>query len=329
MAFIKLNIVRLILIAFLLLGEFSQTTQAGESVVIGISPSLTATLSIIAKEQGYFNEQGVDVQLRVIESGSKAVAMMMNGQIDISESSVFGLVSNSFIRKDFSIFTQLSISGNDNMIVARRDRGIKTISDLKGKKVGVLKVGFPHYVLDLMLLNAGIDSGKIQLVYGEPDQLCKMLVSGVLDAVCVYGGWIDKAEKSLKENAVEFYDGKLVRVTVVQACKSRLVERNPDFIKKILNAYIKAEAYVKNNPDKAERTVVEYLHLDMNNSKRFWKPNMMHVALEQSLIKDMENMARWQIDTGMTNNTKVPNYLSFINFKSLTEVDPARVTITH
>jgi hypothetical protein len=34
-----------------------------------------------------------------------------------------------------------------------------------------LKGGFPHYILDLMLLNAGVDSKKINLVFEETDRL--------------------------------------------------------------------------------------------------------------------------------------------------------------
>jgi hypothetical protein len=67
----------------------------------------------------------------------------------------------------------------------------------------------------------------------------------------------------------------------------------------------------------------------MGNAQKVWKPKMVHIALEQSLIKDMENMAQWQIDTGMSNGRKIPNYLEFIHFRNLMEVDPKRVSITH
>jgi ABC-type nitrate/sulfonate/bicarbonate transport system substrate-binding protein len=308
---------------------FSLTSHAGERVVIGISSALTATLNIIAQQQNYFSQQGIDAEIRVIESGSKAVAMMLNDEIDISESAIFALVSNSFNRRDFKIYTQASISGNDNMIVARKDKGIRKITDLKGKKVGVLKGAFPQYVLDLMLLNAGVDSQKIHLVLEDNDRLYQMLSSGELDAACMHGGWIDKATKNLKENSVLFHDEKLVRVTVVHAGKTRTFERNHELFTRILKAYIKAEEYVKKNPDAALKTVVEYLKLDMSNAQKVWKPKMVHVALEQSLIKDMENLAQWQIDTGMRKSPKIPNYLDFIHFRNLMEVDPKRVTVTH
>jgi ABC-type nitrate/sulfonate/bicarbonate transport system substrate-binding protein len=215
------------------------------------------------------------------------------------------------------------------MIVARQDKGIRKITDLTGKRVGALKGAFPQYVLDLMLLNAGVDSKKIHLVLTDNDRLYQMLSSGELDAACMHGGWVDKAAKTLKVNAVLFHDEKLVRVTVVHAGKTRTFERSPELFSRILKAYIKAEEYVKKNPDAALKTVVEYLKLDRSNAQKVWKPKMVHVALEQSLIKDMENLAQWQIDQGIQKNAKIPNYLDFIHFKNLTEVDPKRVTITH
>jgi sulfonate transport system substrate-binding protein len=325
---IKYPLKQLILALSMFLG-LTFSAEAADRVTIGISPSLTATLNVIAKQQGYFSQMGVDVDLRTIESGSKAVVMMLNDEIDISESSIYALVVNSFKRKDFKIYSQVSISGNDNMIVARKDRGIKKITDLKGKKVGVLKGAFPQYVLDLMLLNAGLDSKKIQLVMEENDRLYKMLSSGELDAVCFYGGWADKATNILKNNAVLFHDEKLVRVTVVHAGKTKTFERNPAMFSRILKAYMMAEEYVKKNPDAAMKAVVEYLKLDMKNAKEVWKPKMVHVALEQSLIKDMENLAQWQIDTGLQSGGKIPNFLDYIYFKSLTAAEPKRITITH
>jgi hypothetical protein len=97
----------------------------------------------------------------------------------------------------------------------------------------------------------------------------------------------------------------------------------------MLKAYIKAEEYVKKNPDSAMKTVVDYLKLDMANARKVWKPNMIHVALEQSLIKDMENLAQWQIETGLQKSSNMPNFLNFIYYSSLASLDPKRVTIAH
>lgn len=302
---------------------------AGDRIVIGVSPALTAALTIIAQQQGYFASQGADVEVRVIESGTRAVAMMLNDELDVSESTPFLLVKKGFERKDFRIYAQVSVAGNDNMIVARRDRGIRTLADLKGKRIGVLLGGFPNYVLDLMLLGAGFDTSQVTLQPEENSRLAPLLASGALDAACLYGGWAETAARELGANGIVFHDEAIVRVTVVHAAKTRTLERSPERFERILRAYLQAEEYVRKHPDAALKAVVEYLKLDATMARRVWKPTMTHVALEQALVKDMENLAQWQLDTGQVAAPKAPNALELIHFGSLTAVAPKRVTIIH
>ncbi|MDD2851559.1 MAG: hypothetical protein PHY09_06605 [Desulfuromonadaceae bacterium] len=103
---------RRMLITITLFFGFAVTAQAGDRVVIGVSPALSATLSIIAKQHGFFSQQNVDADVRVVTSGSKAVEMMLKDELDISESTVFALVTNSFSRADYKILTQVSTADN-------------------------------------------------------------------------------------------------------------------------------------------------------------------------------------------------------------------------
>jgi len=304
-------------------------SMAGEKLVIGHSLSVTATLTIIAKTQGYYVKEGLDVELRNMRSGTVGVAAMLADEIDVSESPVFSLVANGFKRNDYRIFTTTAVYGNDNQVVARKDRGINSVRDLKKKKVGTLKGGLPHYVLGLMLTKAGLAQKDVTIVLDEADNLSARLKSGELDAVCLYGGWIDMLKQSMGENAVIIGDKNLLRVTGVQAAKREKLEKNPALFTKLLKAYIRAEEFVKKNPDLALKIVVDELKMDLTQAKAIWKPNLVHIGLDQSLVVDMENIARWQIESGLQNGQNIPNYLNFINFTLLEKINPARVTIEH
>jgi len=164
-------------------------------------------------------------------------------------------------------------------------------------------------------------------VLEENDRLFAQLTAGELDGVCFYGGWADKAAAALADNAILFHDEKLVRVTVVHAALNQTLEQRPQLFKRLLKAYLQAEEYVRANPAAALKAVVDYLKLDPQRAQEVFKPAMIHVALEQSLVKDLENLAQWQLETGLRRAAKVPNYLDFISFRSLAEVDPKRVTI--
>lgn len=300
-----------------------------EKLVLGHSPSVSEALNVIAKNHGFFAREGLDVELRDMGSGNLAVDAMLNDKIDVAESTTFALVDNAFRRKDFQIYATMTVSGNYNVIVARGDRGLKTVRDLKGKKVGVLKNGYPSYVLDLMLFKAGLSPKDVKIVQDEIRNLPQRIASGELDAVCVFGNWIDKTQKLLGGSAVIFHDPDLLKMTIVQAAKKDKLAKRPDLFVRLLKAYIRAEEYVKKNPDAALKEVVKELGLDMTRTIKVWKPNLFHVGLDQSMIKDMENMAHWQLESGMHAATRIPDYIDFINFRIIETIDPKRIRIVH
>lgn len=325
----KRNVLTQCILFFLLLSVPGTARAAADKLTIGISPSLTGTLDVVAEAQGYFKQEGLEVELRVMAAGPIGVQAMLDDEIDLSESAIFALVKNSFSRKDFKILTTVSAAGNDNMVIGRKDRGIGRLQDLQGKKVSVLKGGFPSYVLDLMLAGAGLSLKDIQEVPEDPEASVAHITSGEVDAVCIYGRWTDLIKQALNNNYVVFHDERLCRVTVVLAGKSAKLDGNPERFRKLLRAYLRAEAYVKANPDKALAAVVNRLQLDFNSARKVWKPNLFDVALDQSLISDMENMARWQIDTGTQSTSVMPNFLDFIQFNLLESIDAKRVHIIH
>lgn len=301
--------------------------RAQDRLIIGISSSLTATLGVVAEKMGYFAREGLGVELRNVVSGNNGVVMMLRDEIDVSESTVFALVANSFTRDDFRIFATTAVSGNDNAIVARKDRGIAEVRDLRGKTVGVIAAGFPEYVLDLMLLKAGLATSEVLIVKDEPQKLVQYIAGGRLDAVCSFGAWIDRTRAAIPGNDIVFHDESLVRVTSTLAAKRGRLERDQAVFAKLLRAYALAEDYVTKNPDRALAATVDYFGLDPVASREAWKPNLFRLRLDQSMIRDMENMARWQIDTGRQKAAGIPDSLELFDFGPLERLDPKRVTI--
>ncbi|MEI6809061.1 MAG: ABC transporter substrate-binding protein [bacterium] len=303
--------------------------QAAERVVIGISPSLTASLAVIAKEKGFFAAEGLDVEVRNVMSGSKGVELMLKGDIDLAESTLFPLVTQRFNRKDFSLLASISVVGNDNVVLARKDHSVDSLKSLKGKRIGTIAGGFPGYVLGLMLLDAGVSPKEVQIVLGDPATLVSDIAAGRLDAVCLFGGWVDRVKQSLGTNCVAFEDADIVRVTCMLVGKSAKLEGNPGIYCRLLKAYIRAETYLRSDRDHALESVIDYLKLDKVNARKVAKTSLFKVSLNQSLICEMENMARWHVATGLRQGPEIPDYLDLFWFKGLNDVEPGRVTIVH
>ncbi|HOX17759.1 MAG TPA: hypothetical protein PKW82_04815, partial [Spirochaetales bacterium] len=187
----------------------------------------------------------------------------------------------------------------------------------------------PEFVLGLMLLEGGVPSENVDIVKGDLAAMLERFASGELDAIACFGVWVDRAESAHPGRTVVFMDEDIVRTTSALAARAEALERDGLPYERLLRALIRAEEYVRKNPDKAFELSVKALGIDAEQNRPLWYPDVYGVRLDQSIIRDMENMARWQIDTGIAASADMPDVLSFFDFRPLERIDSSRVTIIH
>ncbi|OIQ50909.1 putative aliphatic sulfonates-binding protein precursor [Pseudodesulfovibrio hydrargyri] len=147
----------------------------------------------IGIQKGWFKEAGVDVEFVWFEyvpsmdafaAGKVDAVTMTNGDALVMASQ--GAPSVGIVMNDYS-------NGND-MVVARP--GIKSVKQLKGKKVGV-EVGFVSHLLLLNALkSAGMSESDIEIVNMPTDQTPQALGSGEVDAIVA---WQPNSGQALRE----------------------------------------------------------------------------------------------------------------------------------
>ncbi|HET9959653.1 MAG TPA: ABC transporter substrate-binding protein [Polyangiaceae bacterium] len=161
----------------------SPTPSAGAPLTVAYSdwPGWVAWDIGVAK--GWFKEAGVDVSFKWFEyapsmdafsAGKVDAVCVTNG--DALVTSANGAKSVAILLNDFS-------DGND-MVIAKP--GIKSISDLKGKKVGV-EVGFvDHLLLMYALKSKNLGEKDVTLVNMPTDQAAQTLKAGDVSAVAAW-----------------------------------------------------------------------------------------------------------------------------------------------
>ena len=160
------------------------TWLAAADKLIGIHSSrvLSQSLPWIAREAGLFKKYNLDFDLVFIASSPSVTAAMLSGDAEVclggGEGPVRAYVQGA---TDF-----VFIGGFKNVlthsILARPD--IKRPADLKGKKVGINRIGSnPHYFAVQALRRSGVDPAEVSLMQsgGSPETLAALL-SGNLDA---------------------------------------------------------------------------------------------------------------------------------------------------
>jgi NitT/TauT family transport system substrate-binding protein len=317
-------------VGFLALVTFLGVSAAAadlEVLTLGTAPSLTAVLEIVADDQGFFAAEGLQVVIRDFPSGKEALDEVVAGRLDVAASTALPVVAMAFGRTDFRIIGTVGDLADDNMVVARRDRGIRQVTDLKAKKVGTTAAIMPHYVLDLLLRQHGLDSNTVDITFAPQAELAEALGQGQLDGAALLGKYLAQARRDLGTNAITFSDKALFELKTYVMVRDTLVRQRPQAVVKFLRGCLKAEQFVAKHPDQSMAIVARRLRLDPVNVRQAWPNCHFAVEFHQAMLNDLEGKARWHLERGLSTAKRIPNYLDLLYYHALDQVAPQRVTI--
>jgi len=298
-----------------------------EKVKLGISKSFLSIPVYIAKKQGFFADEGLDVTVEEFSSGKKATESMLNGEIDISTVADMPVVFNSFVRQDFCIVATFNASYSFIEIIARKDRGINTGADLKGKKIGVNKGTSSQFFLGVFLIHNGILISEVEIVNIKTVDLPEALYNGHVDAISVWQPYTQEARRLLQDQAAKIPGSEIYRTTFNFAVLRSFAEDNKETIIKLLRAIDKAAVFIKNNRVESEEIISESFKVAIEDVDDLWDGYFFELSMDQSLLTSWDSIARWAIKSGLVDNTKIPNYLDFMFLDALEAIKPESLTI--
>ncbi|WP_439234228.1 ABC transporter substrate-binding protein [Lonepinella koalarum] len=228
---------------------------------------------IIAQQKGFFAQQGLDVEIIEPTDPSMPPKLVAAGQGDLAVNYQPQLVMQ--VEQGLPLVRVGTIIGTPlNSLTVLESSQIKSLADLKGKKIGFSVSGFEDSLLERMLSTVGLTRNDVELV-NVNWALSQSLLSKQVDAVI---GAFRNFE--LHELNLEGHQGRLFYpeqygvpsyeelIFVAQAGKQNDVNIN-----KFLTAIEQATAYIKQNPDQAWQDFVNYKPQELNNelNRRAWQ----------------------------------------------------------
>lgn len=300
-------------------GPPEELTIAVNSTYIG------SALVLIAAANGYFNAEGLDVTIQPHATGRAALDAALAAQADLATVAETPFMFAVMKGQPVSIVATISVAARDHGVIARKDRGIATPADLKGKRVGVTLGTSGHFVLDVMLSNNKIR--QVLIADLKPEEIVDGLLSGKLDAAATWSPHLDELQKALGENGLVFYGGGGFRVTFNVAARQDFIRQHPEAMKKLMRALLRAETFAAERPEDARTVSARAAKTDRAEVSAAWRDYQLQVKLDQGLLNLLEDQSRWAIKNGYVDKSEVPNYLSFIYPDALTAVKPAALTI--
>jgi len=253
----------MIVLTVSMLGACSQDNTDLKKItfVLDYTPNTNHTGVYVAKNLGYFAEEGIEVEIvQPPEDGADLMVASGKAQLGVSYQDIMapGLVGdNPLPTTAIAALVQHNTSG----ILSRLGDGIDTPKGLEGKKYSTWNIPVEKAMIENVVTTDGGDFSKVTLVPSNVSDVVSALESKSVDALWVFEAWDNVAADlaGLKTDYFAFKDINPVfdYYTPVLIGNNNFLEDDPETVKAFLRATQKGYEYAIANPEEAANILLE------------------------------------------------------------------------
>jgi len=191
----------------------------------------------VAQEGGYFKREGLDTELLYIGGGSLLIQSMLSGDVPLAYGPSVPVINASLRGSDLVL---IGNTGNSLVFSIMSRPEIKQPAQLKGKKVGVTRLGgSTDWALDAALKQWGLERGRDLIVIqtgGMPEGLAA-LTSGALDAVVLSPPSNFRAQKAGMHELVDVGQLGIIFPNTPLSTTRSFIKSNRDTVLRFLRGF--------------------------------------------------------------------------------------------
>ncbi|MEQ9360608.1 MAG: NrtA/SsuA/CpmA family ABC transporter substrate-binding protein, partial [Rhodospirillales bacterium] len=206
--------------------------------------------------------------------------------------------------------------------------GIKSLADLKGKKIAFTAgTGSEVYTVAL-LKKAGLSKSDVKLTNLRPQDMLPALSAGDIDAYNTWEPHVSNGVKAMGAKVAELDTKGIYAETFNIVVMKAYLKDNPELVAAFLKALIEAEAWMKANPEEAIATVAKVAGMKADALAAIWKDYVYNVVLDQKQVDVLTAHAAWRLESGNhPPGATMPDFATVIVPGPLKAIAPDRETI--
>ena len=206
---------------------------------------------------GHLEKHGIKAEEFAVPSGNLTMQQQVARQVDLGTyagpSFIIGHEKGGLIA-----IAKIEYVGKTARVMARKDLGLKTVADLRGKKVAnQTGSSTGNIFVDQIATKAGLKKGDYQEVRMNVNDMVAAMAAKTVDAMVNVEPYNVIAEAEGLANSLEdFYS--FDKLPVFMAATPEFVEKNPDAIVAYLKAWLDVAKDFKEQPAKVADTIYSF-----------------------------------------------------------------------
>lgn len=305
---------------------FAASAARAESrtkLIYALPTTVPAVIPYVALEKGYFLDEGLDVEGRMFSSGREALQALLSKHAQLQSVSETPVV-HAILQGNEIVIVATVAEHMETKLIARKDRGIRRPKDLRGKRVATLPGTNSDYFMHRFFEKHGIALKDVRITNMPPPAMVVAFVKGDIDAYFAWEPHIYYGKRQLPKNSRVFYPKELYSGRTTVNMNRDFVRKNPEVVRKVVRALLKAEDYVRRNPKDALKIASERLKMDPEILEELWPEHVFKVQLDKGFLSLLKEVGRWAAERGKRTKP-LPDFRDHIYDQALKAERPSAV----
>jgi ABC-type nitrate/sulfonate/bicarbonate transport system substrate-binding protein len=283
-------------------------------------------VAIVAKQQGFFDQYGLNVEVSNFTSGKQCLETVVGGGADIATTAEAPTTAAAMAKQPIAFLARMEYSDLKTLTLTSAEIG--TIADLKGKKIGFTAgTGSEVYTMSV-LAKAGLSPDDVELVNLRPQEMIPALASSSIDAYNTWEPHVSNGKKSMGDQVVQIDTSGIYSETFNIVTTTDYLKEEPEVAENFLRALIDAEQWMKENPTDAIAVIAKTVEMKEEDLAAIWDDYIYEVVLDQKTLDILNTHAAWRLESGNhPPNAEMPDFTTVIYPEPLKNVAPDRVKI--
>jgi NitT/TauT family transport system substrate-binding protein len=220
----------------------------------GTKSSILFLPSILAEYAGFYKEEGIEIEFVEMKGGSQASQALVSGEVDVASNALDHVVKSQAQGVDIVMLALYNRFPSVALVVDSKYKDqIKSVADLKGKKVGVTSRGSgTDGVLHALMSKAGLVESDLEILGVGSDTMPEALKSGKVVAAVGLDPYVTELVASGKAFVLsDMRTEKDTRATYGSdmpfaglTTRGDVLKKNPQLAARLARAIIKANKYL-------------------------------------------------------------------------------------
>ncbi len=246
----------------------------------GIVTWIGYTPLYIAQDQGFFEEAGLDLDVKVFNSGADLLAAFLADRVDGMSLVPSEAVTAANEGKAFQIvFIQDYSAGGDGLLARN---SIESVADLAGQQIAVETHGVSHFFLLEILAEAGLSEEDVTLINAAPDAAAAAYQTDQVEAAVTYAPFLYTANEAQSDGRILYDSSDLAQPTSIANLyifNSPFIADQPETITAFVTGLLQGLEFLRSNPEEGLAIGAERLGI---------RPEELEEQLQDVELPDLE-----------------------------------------